>query len=464
MGPGPESATARVLVIDDSPTILKVVGTILTRHGYHASLARDGVEGMQKLENGGPYHLILLDFVMPRMNGYQFCRALRAHPVHKDMPVVLMSARTAQIGDRFVEQTGAIDALGKPFDARALVAVVDGALAKREEGSRRVRRPDTMVDEAELTTEPESPAQSPELRVLGKLANQIAEAIAPEVGRLRPKEIGIRERVEQAVLRALADDVLVRLSRTIEELDAARGSGVVMRGDIDKIPLAELVQMFQLRRQTGVLRVLHGRRSMTIAIREGTVDLVQSVGTEDEFRLGRYFVERGILTREELQAILDEKGDELLGEALLARNRIDERQLLVALARQSSELIYEVLRWPRGHFTLSEEPFSVEAQKAALGLGISELVLEGFRRVDEWRLMADSIDFNAVLVVDQTTLGTLDPDRFGQSERRILDAIDGKRTVRQVMEVSELGSFDAVRFVYQLVQTRIAREKKVDKV
>ena len=108
-----------------------------------------------------------------------------------------------------------------------------------------------------------------------------------------------------------------------------------------------------------------------------------------------------------------------------------DAQLDHALAKQSAELVYEVLRWNDGRFVLLDDTFSSSAQRAKLELGLSELVLEGFRRVDEWRLMADTINFEAVLVVDQTALSTLDDSKIGQSERALIGAIDGARTARE---------------------------------
>ena len=71
--------TSRILVVDDSPTIRRVVSAILERHGYEASLASDGDDALGALQRHEVKpDLVLLDFVMPRMNGYQFCRALRA--------------------------------------------------------------------------------------------------------------------------------------------------------------------------------------------------------------------------------------------------------------------------------------------------------------------------------------------------------------------------------------------------
>ena len=97
-----------VLVIDDSPTITKVVQLVLTKAGFEVRTASDGEAGLAAARQGTP-DLILLDFVMPRMNGYQFCRELMADSRLKDIPVVLMSAKGDQVGERFVKVMGIVD-------------------------------------------------------------------------------------------------------------------------------------------------------------------------------------------------------------------------------------------------------------------------------------------------------------------------------------------------------------------
>lgn len=453
---------ARVLVVDDSATILKVVGTILARAGYEAHTARDGTEGLDALKVAGPFDLILLDFVMPRMNGYQFCRELRNDPMHSELPVVLMSARTAAIGDRFVEQTGAADALSKPFDARALVAVVGKVLSRARDGStaRRVIQPEEMLDEAELDA-PESVAPpSRHNRTMNKFATQIAEAITPHIRRLSQRDLSHATIVSDTIARSLDDAILVSLVRTIGDLDEHVDSTEVMRGDTVRMPLAEVMQMLQLQRQTGVVYVEHKRARVILSVRQGQIDFAQSTGAGHEFRLGRYFVEAGLVSFEEIDSTLA-GADEgtMIGQALLAAGKITSEQLDSALVKQSCELVYEVMRWPKGRFILRDEPHSEAAQTAALGLGTSELVLEGFRRVDEWRLMADSINFEDIPVVDQMALGTLSDGKLSLTELPVLEAIDGKRTVREVIEASALASFDAISIIYGFLQSRIVRVK-----
>src|SRR5689334_23940544 len=185
---------ARVLVVDDSPTIRKLVSAILTRHDYEATQAQDGQAGLERLRQGG-VDLVLLDFVMPRMNGYQFCREMRADESLRHLPVVLMSAKGDKIRGQFVQQTGAIDAITKPFDARGLLAVVEGALQKTAEG--RIRRFDSIRierdaapsfhpppakarDSASLVTED----QLAKKNIAAELAEKLDDVIAPALSQM----------------------------------------------------------------------------------------------------------------------------------------------------------------------------------------------------------------------------------------------------------------------------------------
>src|SRR3974377_1757326 len=131
--------TTRVLVVDDSPTIRKVVSSVLQRHGFETVQAADGTADSEALKerahaangkSGAKIDLVLVDFVMPKMNGFQLCRAIRQDEHLRSTPVVLMSAKSDRIGAHFGQQTGAVDAIAKPFDAQALVAVIENAMRR----------------------------------------------------------------------------------------------------------------------------------------------------------------------------------------------------------------------------------------------------------------------------------------------------------------------------------------------
>jgi CheY-like chemotaxis protein len=452
---------ARVLVVDDSPTILKVVSAILARHGYEPTTARDGMAGIELIKKGPKFDLVLLDFVMPRMNGYQFCRELRSNPAHRTLPVVLMSAKGDKIRGQFVQQTGAVDAITKPFDARALCAVIEGALSKTAEGrARPVPDGAKMPDEDTIADSVRPGAALPRLRQRAaiEMAHHIATAIAPAIVALpEPKT---EASVIQAVARSLTNQVIQQLLGSLRDFESGETTKEVMNGDIAAIPLAEILQVLQLQRQTGLLKVSNNKAQVAIAIRQGLIDLVLAKGLAEEFRIGRYFIEKGLIKRAELEHLASQKlPDALLGEAVVAAGVATKDDLSDVLARQSSEMIYDVLRWPFGRFSFTREPFRAEAEAAKLGLGISGLVLEGFRRVDEWRLMEGTINFDQVIVLDSMTLDSVGVAKLTRIDNLVLGAVDGQRTVNEVIKESHASSFDAIKSVYQLLQSRVLRTR-----
>ncbi|WP_437742537.1 DUF4388 domain-containing protein [Sorangium sp. KYC3313] len=458
------ASPARVLVVDDSPTILKVVSAILARNGFDPTVARDGLAGIELVKKGPKYDLVLLDFVMPRMNGYAFCRELRSNPSHRNVPVVLMSAKGDKLRGQFVQQTGAVDAITKPFDARALVAVIEGALSKAAEGrARPVPEGAKMPDEDTIaeSVRPSLLARNMRQRTGAEFAQQLSTVMTPAIMSLSPEARTNEAAVMQAVARVMTSEVVSKLTLTLRDLDDTPADAKeVMSGDVSAIPLAEILQLLQMQRQTGVLRVTTNRASVTISLRQGLIDLVQARNSSDEFKLGRYFIERGLLTRERLEALLRAKRPHaLLGQVLVEAGVATNDDLIAVLERQSSELIYEVLRWPYGRFSFTREPFRPEVEQAHLGLPVSALVLEGFRRVDEWRLMEGTINFDQVVVVDQVALDGVGSGKLTRIEQLVLGAVNGSRTVNEVIKESAVGSFDAIKTIYQFLQSRVLRTR-----
>jgi hypothetical protein len=300
------------------------------------------------------------------------------------------------------------------------------------------------------------------MRVAIDVAQQIAHAVAPAMLALAPVERAVESAILGAVASAISDEVIDALAATLRDLEGAEGAvKEIMGGDIAAIPLAEILQVLQMQRQTGVVHVSNARSAVTISLRQGLVDFVQSRGAAEEYRLGRYFVEKGLVTRSQLDQVILTKGmsGPLLGDVLVDSGQVSREDLNEALAKQSSELIYEILRWPYGRFSFTREPFRPEAEAAKLGLGVSGLVLEGFRRVDEWRLMEGTINFDQVIVLDQFALESVSPLKLTRIDKLVLGAVDGVRTVNDIIKESAVSSFDAIKCVYQFLQSRVLRPR-----
>lgn len=475
--------TACILVVDDSPSIRRVVSAILERHGYNAPVASDGQDAIEAMQSGEVKpDLVLLDFVMPRMNGYQFCRALRADAQLSAIPVVLMSAKSDRIRDQFVERTGAIDAITKPFDAQALITVVENALRRL---TTRVSGPQL----AELDIEepaPFSPIERTTRRthvselVAGKLADLVLSAMAEVPGASRSELVAtLRERLQSGTL-----DEVVAVVHDLER--GGEEGGHVLSGDLGVVPIGAVLQLLQVEGQTGVLYCRNGSTEIIASFRSGLIDLVQSVGTSDEFRIGRFFVEERIVTPEQIEEATTRVrlGDEadaprsevtvrpnasaidqatpkrLLGATLLALGRITEDQLRNALTRQSSELLYEVLRWSKGHFDFRAGQKNNVVDSARLGLPVVAVVMEGFRRVDEWRGLERTLgNFDAVLIRDEIAVRSIDMGTLPTKEKVVLDAVNGDRTVRAIIAASHMSSFDVCRVLAQFLEARVLRRR-----
>lgn len=118
----------RILLIEDDPDIQKMVQLALRFQGGHkVLLASGGKEGLEKAAAENP-DLILLDVMMPEMDGYETCRQLKSQPGTRQIPVVFLSARAQQAEIQRGRDLGAIGYLVKPFDPMTLSSQLDAIL------------------------------------------------------------------------------------------------------------------------------------------------------------------------------------------------------------------------------------------------------------------------------------------------------------------------------------------------
>jgi len=126
------SGRERVLVVDDSPAIRHLVGDALTRQGFEVTTAVDGMDGMERAIASEPnYELILTDYDMPRMTGFEMVHALKHEAKTKDVPFLMLTARDSRRDRAQMRAAGLTAYLVKPFSADKCVAMVERMLAER---------------------------------------------------------------------------------------------------------------------------------------------------------------------------------------------------------------------------------------------------------------------------------------------------------------------------------------------
>jgi twitching motility two-component system response regulator PilH len=121
---------ALVLIADDSPTDQHILSRALEKHGFQTLVAKDGEEALRLARERVP-DVILMDIVMPGINGYQATRQLAQDPSTASIPIVIVSTKTQEADRIWGLRQGAVSYLNKPVSDADLVAAVRDALARR---------------------------------------------------------------------------------------------------------------------------------------------------------------------------------------------------------------------------------------------------------------------------------------------------------------------------------------------
>jgi twitching motility two-component system response regulator PilG len=116
---------ARILVVDDEPEIVVLTEKILEKEGHEVISTRNGLEFMEILKSNKP-DLILLDIMMPEVNGWEVCRKIKSNVETRDIPVVMFTVRTSEDSvEKSFEYAHADAQIGKPFKAEEIIETIE---------------------------------------------------------------------------------------------------------------------------------------------------------------------------------------------------------------------------------------------------------------------------------------------------------------------------------------------------
>ncbi len=116
-----------ILVVEDEPNIVESLSFLMKKAGFVVRVARDGDTAIRTIESTAP-DLVLLDIMMPRRDGYEVCRTIRANPDWDDVRIIMLSAKGRDLGRRKGLELGADDYITKPFSTREIVERVQEIL------------------------------------------------------------------------------------------------------------------------------------------------------------------------------------------------------------------------------------------------------------------------------------------------------------------------------------------------
>jgi DNA-binding response OmpR family regulator len=187
----PSCAGSRILIVDDAPTNIQVLSSTLQEKGYLINVATNGQKALDILARIRP-DLILLDVVMPDVDGFETCRRIKATPDWRDIPIIFLTARSGTDDIVHGFELGAVDYVAKPFHVHELLARVHTHLAMD-----RLRR-----DNERLVREE---AESARHRSVAQMVAGVAHEINTPLGIINTAADLITQRLSSPLMSALAE-------------------------------------------------------------------------------------------------------------------------------------------------------------------------------------------------------------------------------------------------------------------
>ncbi len=123
------SSKGKILVVDDEIYIVHILDFSLGMEGYEVVTALDGEQALEKLKSDRP-DLIVLDIMMPKLDGYEICKVIKSDPETRQIPVILLSAKGRNVDQKIGFEVGADDYITKPFSPRKLVERINQLLGQ----------------------------------------------------------------------------------------------------------------------------------------------------------------------------------------------------------------------------------------------------------------------------------------------------------------------------------------------
>jgi len=199
------SSKPKILIVDDEPDILELIEYNLKKEGYAVFTASNGKEAVQEARKCLP-DLIILDIMMPKMDGIETCRVLRAMPEFKNTFMVFLTARSEEYSEIAGFNVGADDYIAKPIKPRALISRIN-AILRRNTQTEEVVENKLEISDLVIDRDAFLVFQDGEKIVLAKKEFELLYLLASKPGKVFTRE---------AILNSIWEDSVVVTNRTID--------------------------------------------------------------------------------------------------------------------------------------------------------------------------------------------------------------------------------------------------------
>ncbi|MCA3010877.1 MAG: response regulator [Myxococcaceae bacterium] len=404
------SAPVNVLVVDDDRSTQRLLAEALIRRGFVVTLERDG-EWAVKTFAKKPFDAVVLDVLLPGLNGYEVAKKLRAAPRGKRTPIIMVSGvyKSALHQKEALSKHGAFAFLEKPIDLEVLWERLREALGDRFPKAQSPKPPPPPVEEDEVT----------------------GQFLADDLQREEAAEVEVAARQSEAV---------------------ATARGPVIRGDFAQTSFAKVLAELYRWRATGALLLGRGTVKKIVYLRDGAPELVKSNLLVEA--LGRILVREKMITEAECEESLERMRatGRMQGTVLIEMGCISPHNLSYALTQQMQEKLFDAFRWDDGRYQF-KAGVAPPPEPVSLGMSTAQLIVEGVRRsYDEERLeRAFGEDIGPLYVhPSDEPLYALQEAGLSDEGKEIALVADGHKTVATLRALDVLSPLETDKLIYAL--------------
>jgi hypothetical protein len=267
---------------------------------------------------------------------------------------------------------------------------------------------------------------------------------------------------------------------------------MALKGTILDFALPDIFQLIGIQRKTGLLTLQNDKDTVSLKFLEGQIVGADTSSESLEDRLGELLVRTGRVTERQLRDALRIQKSTLrrLGNILIDRGSIAEDDLVEALRVQSSQIIYRLFRWREGSYEFTPAESLDYDQHHFTPISSETVLMEGARMMDEWPLIERRIRSDRLILRKTTAGAELDlddvaeshddlevdlgfdqdlqerenepDDRLPADERDILILVDGRKTVREICDLSDLGEFETYRILADMMIHGLLEEVRTE--
>ncbi len=232
-----------------------------------------------------------------------------------------------------------------------------------------------------------------------------------------------------------------------------------LKGELSDYPVAKIFVELNKKRETGILSVSTPRFTKKIYFKQG--DAIFAGSSLEDDRLGEMLLKWGKINLEQYHKSVEllKKTGKRQGQILVELGYLTPKELYQSVKTQVKEIIYSLFGLDHGEYEFLPGPLPTE-EVITLRMSIGNLIYEGIKRASNWSMLKKQIPDNLILQLSSNPLSLFQDIEFSEMDRKILTLIDGKKTVKQIIDNSWVSPFDALKTLYTLFTLEVVEEVK----